>query len=110
MVGVVRTYGQILTGESITLNAICPHVVRTGISAHAPWFYEELERKGLTTDISRVIDGFETFLGSATESGSCYEVGPRGSRTVQFMDYMDDETKQGCDAATTRSGRIWKDA
>lgn len=109
MVGFTRTYGQILPGENITLNAICPHVVRTGISKHTPWFYDDLEKKGLLVDISRVVDGFETFLGSNTESGTCFEVGPRASRRVRFMDYMDDDTKAGCDAATARSGRLWKD-
>lgn len=109
MVGLTRTYGQILPGENITLNAICPHVVRTGISKHTPWFYDELEKKGLLVDIGRVVDGFEEFLGPQKESGTCFEVGPRGSRRVQFMDYMDEETKAGCDMATVRSGRLWRD-
>ena len=110
MVGFVRTYGQIVPAEQITLNAICPHVVRTGISKHTPWFYDELEKKGLLVDISRVVVGFEEFLGKNEESGTCFEVGPRGSRRVQFMDYFDEETKAGCDAATARSSRLWKDA
>ena len=109
MVGLVRTYGQILPGEQITLNAICPHVVRTGISKHTPWWYDDLEKRGLLTDIKNVVAGFETFMGKSDSSGQCYEAGPRGSRTVKFMDYMDEETRLGCEAGTARSGRLWRD-
>ena len=109
MVGLVRTYGTILPGEHITLNAICPHVVRTGISKHTPWFYDDLEKRNLLVDISRVVDGFEEFLGDSSRSAECLEVGPKGSRSVKFMDYMDEETRLGCEAATSRSVRLWKD-
>ena len=110
IVGLVRTYGIIVPDEQITLNAICPQVVRTGISKHTPWFYDELEKRGLLVDVGRVVDGFEEFMGGGTRSAGCYVVGPKRSRVVQFMDYMDDDTKEGCDAANARSGRLWKDS
>ena len=49
-------------------------------------------------------------MGTSNESGKCFEAGPRGSRIVNFMDYMDEETRLGCEAATFRSGRLWKDS
>ena len=108
--GLVRSYGNlILPKENITLNAICPHVVRTGISKHTPWFYDDLEKGGLLTEIGRVIDGFEEFLGESTRSAECLEVGPKGKRVVGPEEYMDDETRLGVDAATVRSGRLWMD-
>ena len=108
--GLVRSYGQlILPAENITLNAICPHVVRTGISKHTPWFYDDLEKRGLLVDISRVIDGFEEFLGESTRSAECLEVGPKGSRVVPPEDYMDEETRLGVEATTVRSARLWMD-
>lgn len=100
---------MILPKEGITLNAICPHVVRTGISKHTPWFYEDLEKRNLLTDISRVVDGFEEYFGESSRSGECLEVGPRGKRIVGPTDYMDDETRLGVEATTVRSGRLWMD-
>jgi hypothetical protein len=87
IVGLVRTYGYFLPKEDITLNAICPHVVRTGIST-ALWWYDDLEKRGLLTDINNVVAGFEDYMGKSTRSAECFEAGPKGSRVVQFMDYM----------------------
>ena len=106
--GLARSYGRWLPQEKITLNAICPHVVRTGISKVAG-FYEDLEKRGLMTDINRVVAGFEEFMGTSDRSGNCLEVGPKGNRVCGPWDYMDEETKLGCDAVVERSGRLWKD-
>ncbi|KAK3719080.1 hypothetical protein LTR37_004644 [Vermiconidia calcicola] len=109
MIGLVRTYGYLLPGEDVTFNAICPHVVRTGIAKNAPTFYDDLEKDDLLTDINNVVAGFETFLGESTKSGECLEVGPRRTRTIQFMDFSDEETKKGVDATYVRSAKLWKD-
>lgn len=108
MVGLTRNYGAILPYEKITLNAICPHIVRTAISKSVG-FYEDLENRGLLTDINNVVTGFETFLGTSQSSGDCLEVGPKGSRIVGPAEYMDEETRLGCEAVMARSGRLWQD-
>lgn len=109
MVGLTRTYGHFLPNEGITLNAICPHIVRTGISKHTPWWYEDLEKRGLLTNIESIVAGFEEYLGTTTRSAECMECGPEGSRVVQFMDYMDEKTKLGCESVVDRSMRLWQD-
>jgi len=109
MVGLTRTYGQILPSESITMNAICPHIVRTGISKHTPLWYDDLEKRGLLTPIGNIIAGFDEYLGKSTRSAECMECGPEGSRVVQFMDHMGEQTKLGCEAVIDRSERLWKD-
>ena len=80
--------------------------MRTGISK-APGFYDDLEKRGLLTDINNVVAGFEVYLGKTTRSGECQECGPEGSRVVQFMDFMDAKTEAGVEAVQERSGGLW---
>lgn len=108
ILGFARAYGEILPFENVTFNAICPHVVRTNISSSTS-FYDELEKQGLMTDIQNVVAGFEEFLGTTDRSGQCFEVGPRASRVVSFMPYMDEETRVSSEAVMGRSGGLWKD-
>lgn len=108
IVGFTRTYGARLPAEKITLNAICPHIVRTGLSKSTV-FYEDLEKRNLLTDINRILDGFEEFMGQSTKSGECLEAGPKVSRIVTFMDYIDEETRLGCEAVGQRNARLWED-
>ena len=75
VVGFVRSYGKYLPEEGITLNAVCPNVVRTKISTDV--FYDALEKEGILTPIKGVVDAFESFLDS-DGSGECMEVGPNG--------------------------------
>ncbi|KXL41324.1 hypothetical protein M433DRAFT_139067 [Acidomyces richmondensis BFW] len=75
VVGFVRSFGKYLPEEDITLNAVCPNVIRTNISTSA--FYDTLEARGLLTPMKPVIDAFETFLDEKI-SGECLEVGPTG--------------------------------
>jgi len=77
-VGFVRSFGKYLPEEGITLNAVCPNVVRTNISSGA--FYEMMEEKGLLTQMKAVLDAFEHFL-DADISGECMEMGPNGGYT-----------------------------
>jgi len=79
-VGLVRSYGKYLPEEKITLNAVCPHVLRTGISTAA--FYDDLESKGLLTSTDSVVQSFETFVDSDM-SGECMEVGPVGDPQIR---------------------------
>ncbi|KAF2772122.1 glucose 1-dehydrogenase [Teratosphaeria nubilosa] len=76
VIGFVRSYGKYLPEESITLNAVCPSVVRTNISTSG--FYDTLEEKGLLTPMKSVINAFEKFLDDGQMSGECWEAGPKG--------------------------------
>jgi hypothetical protein len=54
------------------MNAVCPNVIRTNISA--PAFYDKLEGLGLLTPMQGVVDAFESMLGSNDTSGEIFEV------------------------------------
>lgn len=56
VVGFVRSYGKHLLREQITLNAICPDMVRTGISKED--FYSIMEAKGLLVPMKLVVQAF----------------------------------------------------
>lgn len=71
----MRSYGKYLPEENITLNAICPNVVRTHISTDT--FYDSVEAEGVLTPMKGVVDAFESTLEGDT-SGECLEVGPKG--------------------------------
>ena len=46
-------------------------MVRTGISKHTPWFYDDLEKKGLlpeNTRVRKVVGGYEVLIASALDS------------------------------------------
>ena len=79
-VGFVRSYGKYLPEEQIALNAVCPHVLRTGISTAS--FYDDVEVKGLLTPIEGVVETFEKFIDSDM-SGECLEIGPVGGPTIR---------------------------
>ncbi|KAK5133285.1 hypothetical protein LTR08_008019 [Meristemomyces frigidus] len=76
VVGFVRSFGQYLPEEFITLNAVCPNVVRTKISVST--FYDKLESEDLLTPMKPVITAFEQFL-DGDVSGECMEAGPKGN-------------------------------
>ena len=104
MVGFVRSYGKYLPEEQITLNAVCPNVIRTNISTKG--FYDSLEEKGLLTPLEAVPDVFEKLLGDNPASGECYEVGPhyksQGAITTNGPPYLDDESAAVFDLLYTR--------
>ena len=60
--------------EAITLNAICPDVVRTSISTEA--FYSKMEAKGLLVSMESVIQAFEQCLDDNI-SGETLEIEPK---------------------------------
>lgn len=75
VVGLTRTYGKLLVQEGITVNAVCPGIVRTGINSEA--FYRSIEKEGLLASINGVVDAFMEMVG---ESGSAelYVCRPEG--------------------------------
>lgn len=92
MVGYVRSFGKHLPEEGITLNAVCPNVVRTGISTET--FYKMIDAKGLLTPMEDTIKVFENFLDSDI-SGECIEVGPKGkTRRRAPAEHLDKESAE----------------
>ena len=95
MVGFVRSYGKYLPEESITLNAICPNVVRTHISTDT--FYDSVEAEGVLTPMKGVIDAFESTL-DGDISGECLEIGPNGGFSAKApAPHLDPETTRVMD-------------
>ncbi|KAK5109821.1 hypothetical protein LTR62_006554 [Meristemomyces frigidus] len=92
IVGYVRSFGKYLPEEGITLNAVCPNVVQTGISTAA--FYDVLAEKKLLTPINVVVDAFASFI-DGDMSGECIEVGPRAELVPRAPpEYLDRESAQ----------------
>lgn len=88
--GFVRSYGAHLPAEGITLNAICPNVVRTAISSSD--FYDKCEAEKLLTPMQSLLDVFESLLGEDGRSGQIFEVGPHGMQTRDAPEPMDADT------------------
>lgn len=101
VVGFVRSYGKYLPEEQITLNAVCPNVVRTHISTDI--FYDQVEAEGVLTPMKGVVDAFESFLDSDT-SGECMEVGPKGGFSAKAPPpYLDKESERVMDMIYRRA-------
>lgn len=108
MVGFTRSYGAYLPQEKITLNAICPNVIRTGISTGE--FYDSIEKQGLLTPIEGVVETFEKLLGENSSSGECFEIGPHykttGAVPRKAPEYLDKESETVCDLIYQRSLKL----
>lgn len=104
VVGFVRSYGKYLPEENITMNAVCPNVVRTGISTDV--YYDKLEAEGILTPMKGVVDAFESFLDSDA-SGQCMEVGPNGGFSAKApAPHLDKESARVMDSIYERSHRL----
>jgi NAD(P)-dependent dehydrogenase (short-subunit alcohol dehydrogenase family) len=108
VVGLTRSYGHYLPEEKITMNAVCPNVIRTGISTSA--FYDSLEKEGLLAPIEGVVDTFEKLLGTDATSGECFEVGPnyktQGAVPRKAPEFLDKESEKVCDLIYKRSHKL----
>jgi NAD(P)-dependent dehydrogenase (short-subunit alcohol dehydrogenase family) len=90
VVGFVRSYGKHLPIEQISLNAICPGVVRTNIST-VP-FYEMMEGRNLLVPMVDVVAAFEQCLDSDI-SGEALEIEPRSGVVVRAgLEPLDKDT------------------
>jgi len=104
VVGFVRSYGKYLPEESITINAICPNVIRTSISTDV--FYEKMATLGLMTPIENVVDAFASCL-DGDISGECLEVGPNGGFPAKApTPHLDKETTKTLEMINERSHRL----
>ncbi|KAK5307583.1 hypothetical protein LTR99_000555 [Exophiala xenobiotica] len=108
VVGLTRSYGHYLPEEKITMNAVCPNVIRTGISTSA--FYDSLEGTGLLAPIEGVVDTFQKLLGTDATSGECFEVGPnyksQGAVPRKAPEFLDKESEKVCDLIYKRSHKL----
>ncbi|KAI1618251.1 glucose 1-dehydrogenase [Exophiala viscosa] len=108
IVGFTRSYGAHLPTEKITLNAVCPNIVRTGISTEA--FYDLAEKQNLLAPIEGVVETFEKLLGPNPTSGECFEIGPNykktGAAPRKQPEYLDPETETSCDLIYQRSLKL----
>jgi NAD(P)-dependent dehydrogenase (short-subunit alcohol dehydrogenase family) len=94
LVGLTRSYGTLLKDESILMSAVAPNVVRTNISAGV--FYDRLEKEGLLTPMTGVLEAFKEILGS-DETGKVYECGTKGGWSKrQAAEYLDEESERCC--------------
>ena len=65
------------------MNAVCPNVIRTNISA--PAFYDKLDGLKLLTPMQGLIEAFESMLGSNDTSGEIFEVQPLFSQSMMMV-------------------------
>ncbi|KAF5651458.1 15-hydroxyprostaglandin dehydrogenase [Fusarium sp. NRRL 25303] len=92
-IGFVRTHGKLLPEEAITLNAICPTIVKTGISTGD--FYDKADAKGLLITIESLVKAFESLLGDCETSGEAIEIlpGDDGSKIKERPEYSNEKCK-----------------
>jgi len=109
LVGFTRSYGKYLPEEQITMNAVCPNVIRTNISA--PTFYDKLDGMNLLTPMKGLIEAFESMLGSNDTSGEIFEVGPNGGYAIKAPPpFLDDESKTVVDMLYHRARPLQRPA
>jgi len=93
LVGFTRTYSRMVEGENITINGICPNIVRTNISSSS--FYDQMEAKKLLTPMETLLGQFEELMGVNKQTGSIIECGPGGAMARrQDQGYMDRESEE----------------
>ena len=101
VVGFVRTTGKLLIDENITLNAICPGIVRTAISTGN--FHDRAEEKGLLVSSEVIIESFESLLGTNATSGETIEVLPDGYLVKKGAEYTNDRCKESVEMTYQRT-------
>ena len=108
MVGFVRTYGRLSTQEQITINAVCPTIVKTGISVGE--FYDKAEAKGLLVSVESLIEGLESLLGDCPTSGEAFEAlpGKGGFRIKERTEYTNDGCRESVEMTEMRTYNAFK--
>lgn len=103
--GFVRTFGKYLPEEKITLNAVCPNIVKTNISTGD--FYERAGAKGLLINVESLVQSFESLLDANDTSGEAIEIlpGDDGHRIKESPEYTNEKVKQSVELTMDRSHR-----
>lgn len=83
--------GTLLAPEQITLNAICPGIMRTAISSGD--FHDTAEARGLLVSPSTLVAAFEELLGSNGTTGAAIEVMPDGTVIKEGAAYTNDDCR-----------------
>lgn len=104
----MRSFGKYLPDEKITLNAICPNIVKTNISTGE--FYDRAEKRGLLCETETLVAAFESLLGTNNTSGEAVEVLPadEGYRIKESLDYTSDKVRESVEMTHDRSHRSFK--
>lgn len=104
LVGLTRSYGVLLQGEGITVNAVAPNVVRTGISDSR--FYDMLEGEGLLTPMEGLMEAFDEMMKSGV-SGKVFECGPKGGwKMKDGTGYEDAKSEKVCALLLERARKL----
>jgi NAD(P)-dependent dehydrogenase (short-subunit alcohol dehydrogenase family) len=108
VLGFVRSFGRYLPDEKITLNAICPNIVKTNISTGE--FYERAAKRGLLCETDVLVDAFESLMGTSETSGEAVEVlpGDEGFRIKEIPDYTTEKCRESVEMTHDRSHRSFK--
>lgn len=108
VLGFVRSFGKYLPEENITLNAICPNIVRTSISTGD--FYDKADEKGLCISVDSLVESFEFLLGASKISGEAVEIlpGKEGHRIKEIPEYSTDTVRESVELTQNRSHRSHK--
>ena len=103
LVGFVRTVGKSLPAEKITLNAICPNIVRTGLSSDE--WYDMLETKGLLIDVESMPNVFKFLMGNNDISGEAIEVlpGDGGYRVKEWPEFTNEKCRESVEIVIQRA-------
>ena len=103
IVGFVRSLGVNLPAHNITLNAICPGIVKTNIGTGD--FYEQVEREGLLVPMEILLNSFESLMGPDGTSGEAIEVlsGEVGARIKERVPYTNDKCRESVEMTNARS-------
>ncbi|EXJ71204.1 uncharacterized protein A1O5_06198 [Cladophialophora psammophila CBS 110553] len=108
VVGFARSFGKYLPEEKITLNAICPNIVRTNISTGE--FYQNADARGLLIHVDSLVEAFESLLGASDVSGEAIEIlpGNEGHRIKEIPEYTNEKVKESVELTQNRSHRSRK--
>ena len=107
MVGFVCSFGKYLPEEKITLNGICPNIIKTNISTGD--FYENAESRNLLVPMENLVAAVESLLGDSDVSGECFEIPPAYDgkyRIVPRADYFNKETEESMEITKMRSHKL----
>lgn len=104
----MRTFGKYLPQEKITLNAICPNIVKTNISTGD--FYDRADAKGLLITVESLVESFESLLGTNDTSGEAIEIlpGNGGHRIKECPEYTNEKCRESVELTLDRAHRSSK--
>lgn len=104
----MRSFGRLLPAEKITLNAICPNIVRTNISTGE--FYDKADREGLCISVETLVASFESLLGESEVSGEAVEIlpGAEGHKIKESPAYTNSKVQRSVELTLDRTHRSHK--